>query len=100
MVSMDTTQKFSITLATIPAGSQIDGPPSYHVDTPGIVTITASADGLSASVAGVAAGTCTITPSALANAKPITGSPVQVTVKVPVVFATALEVTVGPVVPQ
>lgn len=107
MVSLLTTDKFSISLATVPAGSQIDGPPTYPVDVANVVVIVPSSDGLSASVVGHTAGTCTITPSALANGVVVTGPPVQVTVSLPVpppppppVFATSLDVTVGAVVPQ
>jgi hypothetical protein len=103
MVTMNVGDNFTYTLAAVPTGSVIDGPPTAPVDNPGIVNITPSADGLTVNVVGAAPGTCTITPTALANGITITGTPIQVTVNAPTppppVFATGLAVTVGPVVP-
>ena len=104
MVTLTTlTGSFTIFVKTIPDGSVIDGPPAYSVDTPGVVAIQPAADGLSAKVTAVANGTATISVSAMANGQKISGNAVvQVTVAIPPpppVFATALDVTVSPVVP-
>jgi hypothetical protein len=77
---------------------KIDAPPTYPVDTPGILTLAPAADGLSCQCTGLAPGTCTVTPTVLANGNTITGTPVQFTVSpAPEGFATQLVVSVGPV---
>jgi hypothetical protein len=94
-VSLTTAQHFPVNV--VPNGA-VDSPPTYPVDTPGVVNVVVAHDGLSAVVFGVTAGTCTITPQVLAGGKTVVGAPIQVTVTVPVVFATHLDVTVGAVV--
>ncbi len=82
MVTLDTTQKFTIQVAPVDAAGNpglIDGPPTYPVDTPGILTVLPSSDGLSCECRGNAVGSCTITPTAAANGVVITGPPIQVT---------------------
>lgn len=104
MVSLDTTQKFSIEVAPVQDDGSpglIDGPPTYEVDNAGVLTLLPSADGLSCECRGNTPGSCTITPTALANWQTITGPPIEVTVtNPPARFATKLVETIGQVVPQ
>jgi hypothetical protein len=104
MVTLDTTQQFTIMVAPVDAAGNpglIDGPATYPVDTQGLVTIVPAADGLSALVRGSKAGKGSITPTALANGKTITGPAIDFTVtNPPEQFATQLVETIGQVVPQ
>lgn len=104
MVTLDTQSKFTIQVAGVTdsgAPGNIDGPPTYPVDSAGICTILPSSDGLSCEVRGATVGTCTITPTAMADGKVITGPPIDVTVTAPPpVFATKLVETISQVVPQ
>jgi hypothetical protein len=103
-VTLNTTQKFNLavkpTLADGVTPGTLDGPVTYAVSTPGIVTLSVASDSLSTDVLGAAAGTVTITPTATAGGKTITGSPVQVVVTLPPQPATQLVETIGPVVAQ
>lgn len=104
MITLDTTQKFGIELANVQddgSPGQVDGPDQYLVDTPGIVTILPSPDGLSAEVRGNAQGTCTITPTDTANGVKIFGPGIDITVTAPPAkFATKIVESIGQVVPQ
>jgi hypothetical protein len=106
MVNMDFTQKILITVAPVddPGNpANIDGPPTYPVDTAGIVTVLPSADGLSCEVRGITniTGTVTVTPTALANGKTITAPPIVINVSAPPkAFATRLIETVSDPMPQ
>lgn len=109
MVSLDVTQKFTITVFPAQADGSPgveDGPPQYVVkDDPGaagpVLTMIPSADGLSCECRGANAGTTTITPTSTANGAPIVGVDIQVTVTpAPVKFASQLIETIGDVVPQ
>jgi hypothetical protein len=104
MVSLDTTQKFTIEVLPVQddgTPGQIDGPPTYPASQAGILTIVPSADGLSAECRGIGVGSCTITPTASAGGKVITGPPIDVVVGAPPQkSATRLVETVGQVVPQ
>lgn len=104
MVNLDVTQKFTITVQPVQddgTPGQIDGPPTYPVDSAGILTLIPSSDGMSCECRGNTVGTCTITPTAVANGKTITGPAIDVTVTpAPVKFATQLVETVSQVVPQ
>lgn len=104
-VSMTIAQKFTISVLPEDAGGnpgQIDGPPTWAVDTPGIVTLTPAADGLTCVVAGLAVGSCNVTPSATSGggANTITGAPVSVTCTPALNPATQLIEAIGSVVPQ
>ena len=104
MVTLDTASKFTILVKPVDAAGNpgtIDGPPSYPVDTQGVLTILPSADGLSCECRGATVGTCTITPTATAAGAKIVGPDIQVTcVAPPQKPATQLVETVSPVVPQ
>lgn len=104
MVTLDTTQKFTIELTAVTdsgAPGTLDSTPTFPVDVPGVVTILPSADGLSCEVRGNAAGTCTITPTAQAGGKTITGPAIDITCTAPPPQpATKLVETISQVVPQ
>ncbi len=104
MVTLDTAQKFTIAVAPVQdsgAPGTIDAPPTYPVDTAGVLTLVPAADGLSCECRGATVGSCTITPTALAKGKTITGPAISVTVTAPPeAAATKLVETVGQVVPQ
>lgn len=99
--SMYVGQSFVVTLTPETASGgpgAIDAPPKYNVDAAGIVTITPSADGLTATVLASAVGNVVITPNDTANALPIAGNPIAVTVTpAPVQWATQLVESIGPV---
>jgi hypothetical protein len=87
-----------------PGQLQAGTPPTYPVDTLGIVTITPAPDGLSAVFTGAVAGVCNITPTAIAsNGQTIVGPVIQITVALPppppIPPATVLleTISVGPV---
>lgn len=109
MVSLDVTQKFSVSVVPADPGgapAQEDQGPTWPVtDDPGaagpVLTVIPSSDGLSCEFRGANTGTTTIIPTSVADGKPITGVPIQVMVAPkPTVFATQLLETIGPVVPQ
>lgn len=49
------------TVGNPPVPAPLPAAPSYAVDTPGIVSLTPSADGLSCKVTALAPGNCTVT---------------------------------------
>jgi len=104
-VTMASNQKFTVVLQPLDAANnpgQIDGPPTWTVDTPGVVTLQISSDGLTAVVLGEAAGTCNITPSATSGggANSISGAPINVSVTEALNPATQLAENIGPVTNQ
>lgn len=104
MVNLDTTQKFTVTVAPVDAAGapgKIDGPPVWAIDDATKCHILPAADGLSCSVAGLAAGNCVVSVTALANGVSIAGDPIQcVVAPPPLPFATKLAENIGPVVAQ
>ena len=103
MVTLDTAKQFSVQVTPVDTNGNpglIDGPPTYAASPTGFVTLVPSADGLTCVVKGTAAGTCTVTPTALAKGVSITGGAIQVVVTIPLQEATKLNEAIGPVVPQ
>jgi len=101
LVQMTTAQRFPLSVQPVDANGKpgtVDSPPTYPSSTPGIVTITVAADGLSCEVAGAAPGSTTIIPMAVAGGATIQGDPIDVTVTAaPLAPAVKLLETIGQV---
>lgn len=101
IVSMQVGQSFLVVLR--PVGDDgnpgfIDGPPLWFVDLAGMVSLTVSADGLTANITGTSVGQVNVTPSATAAGKAIQGAPIAITVNpLPEQAATQLLEDIGPV---
>lgn len=95
-ISMTVGQSFTVSVVAVPAGGELDGPPSYVQSAAGVLSLTPSADGLSCVVKALAPGSDTISVKDVSQGTPIAGDDVVVvTVTAPVVPSTALHVTVS-----
>lgn len=95
-VNMQVGQKFTITLTPVPPNGVVDGPPAYADSTSGIVAVAPAADGMSAVVTAMTAGTDVISVSGKSLGNPIAGDDtVNITVVPAPVPATALHVAVS-----
>ena len=97
--TMNTGQSFTVTIQPDDATgdlAEIDGPPTWASDTPGIVNLSPATDGLSCIVTGLAPGACNITPSGVSYGVAFAGPPIAVTVNAaPLPQATTFAETIG-----
>lgn len=97
---MSITDKFTATVAPTKAGhpAACDQPPTWSQSTPGVTTVTVSADGLTGVVAGAAIGHTIVTVNAIGGGKALPPQTLDVTVTG--LVADAFTLSAGPVSPQ
>lgn len=101
IVNCNIGDSFTIIETPTPAGSKLDGPPTFNIDNPAILVLSESGD--RCGVVAAAAGIANVTVNGTGGGKAITGdNVVQVTVAVapppPPPPATGMAITVTPVV--